>query len=107
MVFGAAGSVGAGVAKELSAQGAEVFLAGHTKSNVDQVAKRRMGLAVSLVRDAVLELAQELYKAGLSDFLSVLEAEKELYGSENELAQSEAAVSVNLVALYKALGGGW
>ncbi|HEY2971996.1 MAG TPA: efflux transporter outer membrane subunit [Pyrinomonadaceae bacterium] len=54
-----------------------------------------------------VELAKELYTAGLSDFLSVLEAEKELYNSENELAQSEAAASVNLVALYKALGGGW
>ena len=52
-------------------------------------------------------MAKELYTAGLSDFLSVLEAEKELYGSENDLAQSEAAVSINLVALYKALGGGW
>jgi outer membrane protein TolC len=54
-----------------------------------------------------VELAQELYRAGLSDFLSVLEAEKELYSSEHELAQSEARVSTNLVALYKALGGGW
>lgn len=54
-----------------------------------------------------VELARELYRAGLSDFLSVLEAEKALYTSENELAQSEAAVATNLVALYKALGGGW
>jgi NodT family efflux transporter outer membrane factor (OMF) lipoprotein len=54
-----------------------------------------------------VELSRELYTAGLSDFLSVLEAEKELYKSENELAQSEASVSINLVALYKALGGGW
>ena len=54
-----------------------------------------------------VELAKELYTAGLSDFLSVLEAEKELYRSENELARSEAAVATNLVALYKALGGGW
>ena len=54
-----------------------------------------------------VELARELYTAGLSDFLSVLEAEKELYKSENELAHSEAVVSINLVALYKALGGGW
>ena len=54
-----------------------------------------------------VELAKELYTAGLSDFLSVLEAEKELYKSEDGLAQSEARVSTNLVALYKALGGGW
>jgi NodT family efflux transporter outer membrane factor (OMF) lipoprotein len=54
-----------------------------------------------------VELARELYRAGLSDFLSVLEAEKALYTSEDELAQSEAAGATNLVALYKALGGGW
>jgi len=54
-----------------------------------------------------VELAKELYTAGLSDFLSVLEAEKSLYASEDELARSQAAVSINLVALYKALGGGW
>jgi outer membrane protein, multidrug efflux system len=54
-----------------------------------------------------VELARELYTAGLSDFLSVLEAQNALYTSEDELAQSEAGVNINLVALYKALGGGW
>jgi multidrug efflux system outer membrane protein len=54
-----------------------------------------------------VELSRELYVAGLSDFLSVLEAQKALYASENQLAQSEAAVAINLVAVYKALGGGW
>ena len=54
-----------------------------------------------------VELSRELYVAGLSDFLSVLEAQNALYASENQLAQSEAAVAINLVAVYKALGGGW
>ena len=62
--------------------------------------------AVASNRRAV-NLSKELYTAGLSDFLSVLEAEKSLYASEDELAQSDARVSTNLVALYKALGGGW
>jgi multidrug efflux system outer membrane protein len=48
----------------------------------------------------------QFYTVGLSDFLSVPEAEKAMYGSEDELAQSEAAVSISLVALYKALGVG-
>ncbi|MEK6590433.1 MAG: efflux transporter outer membrane subunit [Nitrospinota bacterium] len=52
-------------------------------------------------------MARELYSKGLTDFLNVLEAERSLLSSENQLAQSEAAVSTNLVALYKALGGGW
>jgi len=39
VVFGAGGSVGAAVAKEFAAEGAEVFLAGRTKSNVEDVKK--------------------------------------------------------------------
>lgn len=62
--------------------------------------------AVASNRRAV-ELAKELYTAGLSDFLSVLEAQKALFISDDALARSNAAVSTNLVALYKALGGGW
>jgi len=62
--------------------------------------------AVSSSRRAV-DLSLELYTAGLADFLSVLEAQNTLYANEDELAQSEAAVVLNLVALYKALGGGW
>lgn len=40
VVFGAGGTIGAAVAKEFAAEGAEVFLSGRTKSNVDAVAKR-------------------------------------------------------------------
>ncbi len=54
-----------------------------------------------------VELANELYLRGLSDFLSVLEAQRALYAVEDELAASGQAVVVNLVALFKALGGGW
>jgi NodT family efflux transporter outer membrane factor (OMF) lipoprotein len=52
-------------------------------------------------------LARDLYLGGLSDFLNVLQAQRDLFQSQIELAQSDAAVSVDLVALYKALGGGW
>jgi outer membrane protein, multidrug efflux system len=54
-----------------------------------------------------LELANELYVRGLNDFLNVLDAQRSLYTAENDLAQSEATMASNLVALYKALGGGW
>jgi 3-oxoacyl-[acyl-carrier protein] reductase len=40
VVFGAGGSIGAAVAKAFAAEGAEVFLAGRTKSKVDQVASQ-------------------------------------------------------------------
>jgi outer membrane protein, multidrug efflux system len=52
-------------------------------------------------------MSNELYTRGLIDFLNVLENQRALYASENDLAQSEAAMASNLVSLYKALGGGW
>ncbi|MBI5788750.1 MAG: efflux transporter outer membrane subunit [Candidatus Schekmanbacteria bacterium] len=54
-----------------------------------------------------LDLAQELYLNGLSDFFPVLDAERSLYSVESQLAQSRSAVLSNLVAVYKSLGGGW
>ena len=45
VVFGAAGSLGAAVAKEFAAEGAEVFLAGRTKSNLEAVAKQSRAAA--------------------------------------------------------------
>ena len=40
VVFGAGGSVGAAVAKEFAAEGAEVFLAGRTRANVETVMRQ-------------------------------------------------------------------
>lgn len=54
-----------------------------------------------------VELANSRYSGGLEDFLSVLDAQRSLYDSEDRLAQSEQDVAENVVRLYKALGGGW
>jgi outer membrane protein TolC len=54
-----------------------------------------------------LELAQVQYQAGLTDFLTVLDAERALSGNEDQLAQSQTAVVTGLVSVYRALGGGW
>jgi NodT family efflux transporter outer membrane factor (OMF) lipoprotein len=62
--------------------------------------------AVTAHRRAV-ELATKLYTQGQTDFLNVLQAQGALYVSENALAQSTRTLATNLVALYKALGGGW
>ncbi|MGQ9920151.1 MAG: efflux transporter outer membrane subunit [Desulfobacca sp.] len=62
--------------------------------------------AVENNRKAV-ELAMQLYLAGRSDFLNVLTAQRSLFVTEEALAQSTRDLTVNLVALYKALGGGW
>jgi outer membrane protein TolC len=41
------------------------------------------------------------------NFLDVLDARRSLYASDDQLALSGQAISVDLIALYKALGGGW
>jgi len=51
--------------------------------------------------------ATALYERGLADFLNVLLAQRNLYQTQTDLAQSETSVSTDLVALDKALGGGW
>jgi len=72
----------------------------------EQERRDRLQAAVSQSQTA-LELSRELYRSGLGDFLSVLDAQRQLYGNEDLLAQSQTAVTTNLIALYKALGGGW
>jgi NodT family efflux transporter outer membrane factor (OMF) lipoprotein len=54
-----------------------------------------------------VNLAKQLNAAGVVDFLNVLQAQQSLFVAQDQLAQSQQTVSTNLVALYKALGGGW
>ncbi len=68
--------------------------------------RRHLEDAVSENRKAVA-LADDLYRKGLTSFIDVLDAQRALYLTQTELARSIADVTLNLVALYKALGGGW
>jgi len=53
-----------------------------------------------------LDLAQRLYTNGLTDLVNVLEAERSLHQAQDQMVQSERTISVNLISLYKSLGGG-
>ncbi len=53
------------------------------------------------------DLARRAYGQGLTDFLTVLVAEQSVFTSQDTLAQTERDVALQLVALYKAVGGGW
>lgn len=69
---------------------------------------RRESLARSAqANQQALELSKQLYTSGLADFLRVLDAERSLYAAQDALVQSEQTISLDLVQLYKALGGGW
>lgn len=62
--------------------------------------------AAAANRDAV-RLSEVLYGGGETDFLNVLSAQRSLFGSEDALVQSDRTIAINLISLYKALGGGW
>ncbi|MCU0734616.1 MAG: efflux transporter outer membrane subunit [Methylotetracoccus sp.] len=57
--------------------------------------------------ELAVRLAEERYLRGLADFLNVLVAQRALLTSQAQAAESAALVSANLIAVYKALGGGW
>jgi multidrug efflux system outer membrane protein len=54
-----------------------------------------------------LELSKALYDNGYTSFLQVLDAERELYGSQFEKSLALQNQLIATVRLYKALGGGW
>lgn len=62
--------------------------------------------AVAQSRDA-LELARARYSSGVANFIDVLDAERSLQQNELALATNTTAISTDLVAIYRALGGGW
>lgn len=52
-------------------------------------------------------LAEMQFQAGLVNFTAVLDARRSLLSFEDQLAQSAGTMTLNLIRLYKALGGGW
>jgi outer membrane protein, multidrug efflux system len=69
---------------------------------------RHAALAVEVAENRrSLAMADALYAKGRVNYLDVLDARRSLYQSDDDLAVSDQAISVDLVALYKALGGGW
>jgi len=63
------------------------------------------GGAKTAARSTALALQQ--YRTGLVTYTSVLQAQSTQLTAEDNLAQSRAALTSDLVSLYKALGGGW
>jgi outer membrane protein TolC len=72
----------------------------------EQQHRKALHEAVVANRKAV-DLSLLLYTEGQIPFLNVLVAQESLYASENALVQSETNIVTDLIALYKALGGGW
>src|SRR5262249_23914712 len=77
-----------------------------TAQDREQQRRESLRAAVAANRRA-LALATDRYTSGLESFLGVLDAERSVYPAEDQLVQSERNAAVALIALYKALGGGW
>jgi outer membrane protein, multidrug efflux system len=84
-------------------QDVENALIAYTK---EQEHHKSLADAVTANRKAV-ELSTQLYVEGQTDFISVLDAQRSLYVTEDALVRSTSSLSTDLIAIYKALGGGW
>jgi NodT family efflux transporter outer membrane factor (OMF) lipoprotein len=78
-------------------------LVGYRKSREQRIQQEL--LVAALVDSAAL--ATTRFLGGLESFLAVLDAERQLFDAELELARIRAVTLVYVVQLYKALGGGW
>jgi len=72
----------------------------------DQDRREALERTVEANRESV-RLATESYEKGLVTFITVLNAERDLASTRQQLAQTTVSVTTDLIALYKALGGGW
>jgi NodT family efflux transporter outer membrane factor (OMF) lipoprotein len=72
----------------------------------EQQRRARLAKQVEHLRQA-LSLARTRYNDGVADFTTVLDTQRTLLQAEQQYAQSTTDISINLVQLYKALGGGW
>jgi NodT family efflux transporter outer membrane factor (OMF) lipoprotein len=70
--------------------------------------QRRAWLDATVLQDRdVLNLQRQRYESGLATFIEVLDAERSLQQNQELLVDSTTALAVDLVRLYRALGGGW
>ena len=69
---------------------------------------RRDHLAsAALAAGDAVSLANQRYESGIADFLTVLDAQRTQLAIEEQLAESQTRTATSLIAVYKALGGGW
>jgi NodT family efflux transporter outer membrane factor (OMF) lipoprotein len=63
--------------------------------------------AAMLAGQRAVDLATARYNRGLTDFLNVVDAERQFYDLQEQYAEAQVAQGEQFVQLYKSLGGGW
>jgi NodT family efflux transporter outer membrane factor (OMF) lipoprotein len=71
-----------------------------------QASLEKLGAALTASQRAVT-LATERYQRGLTDFLNVVDAQRQEYDIEEQYASAQVALAESFIALYRSLGGGW
>ena len=72
----------------------------------DEDRRRSLAQAVTAATNS-RQIAQDQYSAGLVTFVNVLQSEYAVLNAEDQLTQADGQSLTDVVALYKALGGGW
>ncbi|MGU2350304.1 efflux transporter outer membrane subunit [Pseudomonas aeruginosa] len=90
----------------------QVLLALEESANAFSDYGKRQERLVSLVRQseasrAAAQQAAIRYREGTTDFLVLLDAEREQLSAEDAQAQAEVELYRGIVAIYRSLGGGW
>jgi outer membrane protein TolC len=67
---------------------------------------KNLGEAMIAGQRAV-DLSTERYNRGLTDFLNVVDAERQFYDLQDQYAAAQVSQGEQFVQLYKSLGGGW
>ncbi|MGE8168527.1 efflux transporter outer membrane subunit [Pseudomonas putida] len=90
----------------------QVLLALEESANAFSDYGKRQQRLLSLMRQSdasrkAADLASVRYREGTVDYLVLLDAERERLSAEDAQAQGEVELYRGIVAIYKALGGGW
>ncbi len=78
-------------------------LVAHTKTSEERTQQERL---VEALRESV-RLSTQRYQGGLDSYLPVLDAQRNLFQGELDLARLRQQELASIVQLYRALGGGW
>ncbi len=86
-----------------AAQEVEDGLAGFVRSQ--EQARFLAGAVQALTRS--LDLSLQQYRTGVVDFQRVLDVQRDLVSQQDNLAATRSSIALNLISVYKGLGGGW
>jgi len=99
--------------QQLHEQYQEAVLRAAREVDDSAVGFARTGEQILLLSDSVqasqrsLRIAMIQYREGLADFQRVIDSQRVLFSQQDLLVASRGSLAQNLIALYKAMGGGW